>query len=46
MSVVSVAAYERLHKPFDESEIVSEAEFTSVSLTHFSDIELIAKEYE
>ncbi|CAD8068676.1 unnamed protein product [Paramecium sonneborni] len=46
MSVVSVAAYERLHKPFDESEIVSEAEFTSISLKHFSDIELIAKEYE
>ncbi|CAD8064644.1 unnamed protein product [Paramecium primaurelia] len=46
MSVISVAAYERLHKPFDESEIVSEAEFTSVSLKHFSDIELIAKEYE
>ncbi|CAD8059115.1 unnamed protein product [Paramecium primaurelia] len=46
MSVISVAAYERLHKAFDESEIISEAEFTSVSLKHFSDIELIAKEYE
>lgn len=46
MSVVSAAAYERSHKPFDETEIVSEAEFTSVSLKHFSDIELVAKEYE
>lgn len=46
MSVVSVAAYEKSSRGFDEDEVITEAEFTSMSMKLYTSIELVAKEYE